>query len=357
MAENPKQPDAGELPVVLPSQRLGSTPIPCRRNPLPALVESTLSVPASARLPNDSRSGRPSKKPTERPMPTPEQLTAMANSPAEFRKLVYIDADGETRLLADVVEPWQEADFAAVDPALMRVAGLPAEGGKQRQYFERGRGHSKTTDMMILVLWLLLFCRRPVKGIAAAADLDQSKIGRSAFVRLLTLNPWMGEVLDVQTNKIINTRNGSELEFITSDAASSFGHLIDFAICDEVCHWKSEELWTSIFSAVAKKTTCLLIVGSNAGLGQSDHHGNGGFARRAGPIQVGASVGLTVRRRSESRRSYWKSNGDSCRPLHSNAYGLISGSPPPATGLMKRICGPRSNRWRTFSPNRSCRDL
>src|SRR6185437_15964867 len=66
---------------------------------------------------------------------------------------------------------------------------------------------------------------------------------------------------------ILNPATGSSIEIISSDAASSYGHTVDFIICDELTHWRKRDLWDSLFSTVPKKV-CFLIVIANAGVGQ-----------------------------------------------------------------------------------------
>ena len=62
-----------------------------------------------------------------------------------------VDVDGVARRLGDVMDPWQRNDFTALDPALMRCNGRKADSeAKMRAYLERGRGHSKTTDLAVL---------------------------------------------------------------------------------------------------------------------------------------------------------------------------------------------------------------
>jgi hypothetical protein len=75
----------------------------------------------------------------------------------------------------------------------------------------------------------------------------------------------MADALDVQSWSVLNRRNGSQLEILSSDVATSYGQLPDFVVIDELTHWKSEELWVSLFSAAAKRSNCVLIAGMNAG--------------------------------------------------------------------------------------------
>ena len=195
-------------------------------------------------------------------MTTPNLSTMLAN-PVEFRRMT----------LGDRLDPWQRADFEALDPALQLVAGRPVTAGKPvlRAYLERPHGHSKTTDIAWMIAYALLAAVRPVSGVVAAGDTDQARIVRNVIASICAAYPWIGQILDVQRSMIINKQTGSECSIISSDAATSYGLLVDFVICDELTHWtdgNGETLWESLFSAAAKKPACMLIVISNAGLGK-----------------------------------------------------------------------------------------
>jgi hypothetical protein len=195
-----------------------------------------------------------------------------AADPSAFRADLMMDADGSVRRFGDIVEPWQSADFAALDAGLMRCNGRGTDpNAKMRAYFERARGHSKTTDLAVTCCWAMAFCTRPLKGYAFAADKDQAALLKDAMDRLIRLNPWLGEILEVQKNCVVNIAkghpgSGGTLEIFTSDVASSYGILPDFIIADELTHWEGDgSLWHSIISSAAKRSTCLLVVISNAG--------------------------------------------------------------------------------------------
>jgi hypothetical protein len=105
---------------------------------------------------------------------TPELFQEMSSSPEAFRKNLLIDADGS--VVPFRPDPWQDADFRAMDPGWLRATGRGRgkRGLIRRAWMERPRGHSKTHDLSVPATWALLFASRPVKGIAAAADRDQA---------------------------------------------------------------------------------------------------------------------------------------------------------------------------------------
>lgn len=173
-----------------------------------------------------------------------------------------------TRSLEDAADDWQRADYEALDTGWMRVAGLTKEPAMMRHYLERGRGHSKTTDLAAMVLWILFASKLPLSGVAAAGDQDQSRLLRDSAAALLRGNPWVAERVEVWRNVARNTTTGAKLTVETSDAPTSYGLTPDFVICDELSHWRKRDLWDSLFSAVAKKPDCMVVVISNAGLGR-----------------------------------------------------------------------------------------
>ena len=195
-------------------------------------------------------------------------------SPAKFRAALWIDADngeGMTRRLADACDPWQAADFAALDPAWLTLTGQGPTLQKTPRwaYLERPRGHSKTNDLAVMATWALFASKRKLRGYAAAADKDQAALLRDAIDGIIRLNPWLGDILDCKQHEVTNARTGSRLTILSSDAATSYGLTPDFVIIDELTHWLKRDLWDSLLSAAAKRKHCVLAIISNAGFEES----------------------------------------------------------------------------------------
>jgi phage terminase large subunit-like protein len=197
-------------------------------------------------------------------------LKQLQHSPSAFRSALLIDADGLPKRLGDVLDPWQAKDFQALDSGWRKVAGLGGDGGVQRAYLERGRGASKTTDLAVQSAWCLFASRRRLVGVAAAADRDQAQLLRNAIDGLCRMNPWLSSILEVSQYKVVNRRTGSELTILASDVASSWGLTPDFCVIDELTYWQKEELWVSLFSAIAKRKNALLCIIANAGFNQGE---------------------------------------------------------------------------------------
>lgn len=198
-----------------------------------------------------------------------DTLQRLMHSPAEFRRSLLIDVDGRPRRLADVRDDWQEEDFAAMDPAWIRVCGRRGkEVQHSRAYLERPRGHSKTADNAVSAAWAVFAARGPISGIVAAGDKEQARLLRNAIDRLVRLNGWLSQFINVGRDRVSNRRNGAEFQVISSDVTGSWGLTPDAIIVDELSHWPTRDLWDSLMSAAAKRSNCVVCVISNAGVGQ-----------------------------------------------------------------------------------------
>lgn len=290
-----------------------------------------------------------------------ETYARYAADPSAFRDDLAVDVDGSVRRLGDVMDDWQRADYAALDPALMNCNGTkPDPDAKTRAYLERPRGHSKTTDLAVTCCWALAFATRPLRGYAFAADRDQARLLRDAMATIVRLNPWLGDILTVEAHRVVNTAaghpgQGGELTIEASDVGSSYGILPDLIIADEVTHWAGDgSLWHSLISSAAKRKNCLLAVISNAGYSDSWQwgvreaariHPNWIFSRLDGP----AASWLTPARLAEQQRmlpaiayarlwlNQWSSGGgdaltpsdvaaafcDSLQPMQGNEPGWL----------------------------------
>ncbi len=187
--------------------------------------------------------------------------------PSAFRQALMIDTDQGPRPLGEVADPWQRTDFEALDAGWKRaVVGAKSKATFSRGWLERPRGHSKSADLGIMAAWALFASRRRLSGIGAAGDQDQARLLRDAIGKLLLINPWLASVLEVQSYRVLNTRTQSSLEIISSDAPTAYGLTPDFLICDEVVHWRKRDLWDSLISSAAKRSTCMVCVITNAGI-------------------------------------------------------------------------------------------
>lgn len=278
-----------------------------------------------------------------------------ASDPAAFRAELLVDVDGSVRRFGDVMDDWQRADFAALDPALLQAAGRAAGPAKGRAYLERPRGHSKTTDLAVLCTYALAFSSRPLRGFAYAADRDQAALLKDAIATLCRLNTWLGAILTVERDRVVNVADGhpgsgGTLAIETSDVGSSFGILPDLIVADELTHWEGDgSLWHSLISSAAKRASCLLCVISNAGFVDSWQWGvreaartdpDWYFTRLDGP----RASWMTPERLAEQRRmlptvayarlweNQWSSGGGDALTREDIAAAFVDGLAPMTGG-------------------------
>ena len=199
------------------------------------------------------------------------ELQRFAEDPAFFRQHLQIDTDDGLRRLGEVMDDWQRADFAAMDLGFRRACGHSVQGGHQRAWLERPRGHSKTSDLAIMATWALAFSGRAIKGICAAGDRDQARLIRDSIERLLRSNPWLGRALKIQQYRIVNKHSGSELEIISADTHTAYGFVLDFLLIDEISNWRptAKPLWDALISTAAKRRHCMVVNICNAGFRES----------------------------------------------------------------------------------------
>lgn len=204
---------------------------------------------------------------------------ANARSPRAFRNRLLLRTQ-PPGTFGSLIQPWQQQDFEALDPAWTDLAGLeqPAESTTtparpiiRRAWIERPRGHAKTSDTAAQIAWILLHARQPLVGLAAAADRDQAALLLEELARLARRNPRLCSALNFKRHAVTGTAGHATLQVISSDVQSSWGVLPDFIICDELSHWEKPEMWYSLLSSAAKQPRCLLIVLTNAGVGRGWH--------------------------------------------------------------------------------------
>lgn len=187
-------------------------------------------------------------------------------SPSDFRKRLLIDAGGQTRVMDDCLDPWQREDFSSLDASWWRMVTGQGDG-KLRGYYERPRGHSKSTDFASLAAWAIYASPRPLSGFVIATDREQAQIIRNIIKSFAMQNAWFSDAVDVHNYEVKNAATGSLMKIVAADAGSAYGEIPDFMILDELTHWKNDGMWQASFSSAPKKPNCLLLIATNAGVG------------------------------------------------------------------------------------------
>lgn len=193
------------------------------------------------------------------------KIDELKANPAVFRRALLIDTDNGPRILSTKLESWQLDDFRAMDAAWRSVAGQDVDVDCRYFWRERPRGHSKTTDLAVMLTWVLWASPDRIFGITAAGDEDQARLLLDAMAKLVALNSKLLATLDVQKSLVRNRETGAECRFIASDAPSSYGITPDFLVVDEISHHGKRDLWDSLISSAAKRANCIVVVLTNAG--------------------------------------------------------------------------------------------
>lgn len=186
-----------------------------------------------------------------------------------FKNTIIAGPKGECKL-GDVWADFQKRDFKAFTPALEYLAGISDKKPKHQRFFiQRSRGSSKTSDIALVVLWLLLFSKKALQGYCVAEDKAQAGLIRQQMIQILQYNNWIEDILDIKKVEVENKHTRSIMKIESSDEMSSFGWTPDFMICDEFSHWTKEGFWASVASSFAKRVGAggILIVACNAGAG------------------------------------------------------------------------------------------
>jgi len=197
--------------------------------------------------------------------PTEELYDAYSRlSVGFFLDSVVIDSSPEPQRFGDIADPWQRELVAPKIQALDGFAGLADYSGPLSFLSVLARGHDKSSLEGRLLSWALVYSQKPVNGYLIAADLDQAALITEAMKREAELNPWYGDRLNFKRNLV--TGPSGTVKVLPADAASAYGLRGNLYVCDEVTHWKKQDMWTAIVSGREKKPGSLLIVISNAGI-------------------------------------------------------------------------------------------
>ncbi|MGE3194113.1 MAG: hypothetical protein AB7K08_11675 [Microbacteriaceae bacterium] len=187
-------------------------------------------------------------------------MSAPALDPLELLAGLIIDDEG-TRW-GDVAEPFQRADAAAI-----LTATSPSD--VRLHYDTRPRGGSKTTDLAaVLLVVLLTQAPRRSTSHAYARDQDQAGLLLDAL-RGLAERSALATLLTFGSEAVTVNKTGARLRVESADAASAFGRVPFFVVCDELAQWPTTRgartLWQAIVSGLPKRRNSRLVVLTSAG--------------------------------------------------------------------------------------------
>jgi len=195
-----------------------------------------------------------------------QQFRAMAADPAAFQGALLIDTPRGKRPFGEVMADFQRERFAAINPALLAVARgeKPAIG---RFWWEATKGASKDSDLAVCLLWLAAFCSRLLTIQVGAVDQDQADELRKAARKIIHDNPWLGELVEIQTMAILSKRpgGGPRVDIIAADAPGSHGARPDVMVVNELTHHKNREFAETLMDNASKVPNGLVVIATNAG--------------------------------------------------------------------------------------------
>ena len=170
--------------------------------------------------------------------------------------------DDEGTAWGDIAEQFQRADADAI------LTGIsPADA--RLHFLTRPRGGSKTTDLAaVLLVVLLTQAPRRSTSHAYARAADQAGLRLDAL-RALAERTGLASLLDIQATVVTVKSSGARLRVESADAASAFGRIPYFVVCDELAQWPTtrgaRQLWEAITSGLPKRRDSRLVVLTTAG--------------------------------------------------------------------------------------------
>lgn len=168
------------------------------------------------------------------------------------------------------------ADFQAncfddVSPSLhaVRDGKMPP---KRRFWIERTKKASKDADLAVMILWLIAFSKRPIKGQICASNSEQARIVENRVVELLHHNSWLNDFVEVIQCRIRSRERPREVWFhiegssTSSSAGEKQGEAPEVLILNELVHverWAAMEAHMNNADGVPMG---IVIVCTNAGI-------------------------------------------------------------------------------------------
>jgi len=170
--------------------------------------------------------------------------------------------DDEGTSWGEKAEGFQRADASAI------LTGT-APDDPRLHFLTRPRGGSKTTDLAaVLLVVLLTQAPRRSTSHAYARDADQAGLLLDAL-RALAERTGLAALLAIGVETVLVKATGARLRVESADAASAFGRIPYFVVCDELAQWPTTRgartLWEAIVSGLPKRRDSRLVVLTSAG--------------------------------------------------------------------------------------------
>lgn len=198
-------------------------------------------------------------------MTTPAKITEWRASPKAFVLDLMFPTRNGPRRFGDIATEFQIAWLDVLAPAFLAIANGEAPP-TPKVWIEASKGCSKTTLIAALLIWLLIFSRRPGNGIAGAVDRDNAGEVLRACKELLHESDWLAEQIEIQTWAIIGNRTGVVIEITASDRKGTQGGRPLVTYVDECGHIEDGPFeYVENLLDNAAKTGGLTLICTNAG--------------------------------------------------------------------------------------------
>lgn len=183
-----------------------------------------------------------------------------------FAKGLKIPSAQGPQRLDDCIAPFQEVAFRKLASSLKAVRdGIMPEW--KRAWIERTKKASKDADLAIILVWLVLFARRPLLIQVCAANQKQAAIVKRRIEALLYYNPWLEEKIQIQQNKIYGPNRLAVVVIeATGSPGGAQGETPDLLILNELVHVDRWSVMEAHFNNADGVPRGMVIVSTNAGV-------------------------------------------------------------------------------------------
>jgi hypothetical protein len=158
----------------------------------------------------------------------------------------------------------QREFLTIIAPCLLAIARRqrpPTRG----VWLEAVKGFGKDTLAGLSIAWLVTFAPWAVVVQVGADDQQQAGEVKRAIGDWIRANPWIGQRVEVQRWKVINSFTEAECEILTADETGSHGARPALVVVNEVSHVQSEDFASTLLDNFAKMPDSLALLATNAG--------------------------------------------------------------------------------------------
>lgn len=196
-------------------------------------------------------------------------------TPQQFLDNIHVPTAHGTRQFRLIAEPFQ---IERLMPLMESLAALAAGKvpDRRRHFWIASKGASKDQDGCLALLYLLTFAPFAVRVQIGAYDQLQASetllIAKQILAIDAPLNNAMAKVLDVQADKILNTRTDGFAETLTHDARGSHGSRPEMVWLNEISHVVDQDFANTVCDNATKVPNSVTFLCGNAGHADTWQH-------------------------------------------------------------------------------------